>query len=89
MKEDKLAKTQKKQQIKSQEVALEQTKAKEQEEKRARIKFSIEEKILFEHEDRLKVEADISKMEQEEYALIQKLQNTELLQQSGIGLGLW
>lgn len=41
-----------------------------------------QEKLLHEEEERVKVEADIARLEGEEYELIQRLQKTELLQHS-------
>lgn len=47
-----------------------------------KAQIELEERILRESEERLKIESDVSKMEQEENELIQRLQNTQLLQQS-------
>merc|ERR1711964_439534 len=52
------------------------------EEKRLKAKMEVENKIMQENRLRLQREADIAKMEQEELELIQKLQNTQLMQRS-------
>ena len=55
-----------------------------QEERKEKAKIAIEEKILSEQKERLEKEAHLSKMEQEEEELIQKLKNTQVLQQAAL-----
>lgn len=82
-KEDLDIKKQKKESIKFLENAMEQSKMKEMESKKLQLKIAVEERVWKEHEERLKIEAEISRMEQEENEMIQKLKHTELLVQSG------
>eukprot|EP00831_Metopus_contortus_P030738 TRINITY_DN2515_c0_g2_i4.p1 TRINITY_DN2515_c0_g2~~TRINITY_DN2515_c0_g2_i4.p1 ORF type:complete len:312 (+),score=95.12 TRINITY_DN2515_c0_g2_i4:72-1007(+) len=71
-----------KQAIKDQEIALTEMKKREQEEKKAKAISIVEEKISQEKEEKLRIDADISKLKQEEDELIQRLQRSELAQQA-------
>ncbi len=51
-------------------------------EKQARARQQVEDKMLREEQQRLEHEAMVAKMEQEELELIQRLQNTQLLQKA-------
>eukprot|EP00826_Nyctotherus_ovalis_P043275 TRINITY_DN4536_c0_g2_i3.p2 TRINITY_DN4536_c0_g2~~TRINITY_DN4536_c0_g2_i3.p2 ORF type:complete len:112 (+),score=27.87 TRINITY_DN4536_c0_g2_i3:73-408(+) len=66
-----------------QRVIFSQLRSKDREEKRMNVLALTQQKLLYEDEERLRIEADIAQLENEEYELIQKLQNTELLQHSG------
>lgn len=81
--EEQLRKYQKKEYVRLQRVIYSQLKSKDQEGKKMNVLALTQQKLLYEDEERLRVEADIAQLESEEYELIQKLQNTELLQHSG------
>lgn len=51
-------------------------------EKQARARQQVEEKMMREEQARLEHEAMVARMEQEELELIQRLQNTQLLQKA-------
>ena len=51
-------------------------------EKKFKARQDLIQKILQENEARINIEAEIARMEQEELELIQKLQNTQLLQKA-------
>ena len=55
----------------------------EQQEKRARARMELIDKIMAENQRRMAIEAEVAQMEEEELQLIQKLQNTQLLQKAG------
>jgi hypothetical protein len=81
--EEQLKKYQKKEYARLQKLIYSQLKSKDQEGKKMNVLALTQQKLLYEDEEKLKVEADIVQLESEEYELIQKLQNTELLQHSG------
>lgn len=81
--EEQLRKFQKKEYVRLQRVIYSQLRSKDQEGKKMNVLALTQQKLLYEDEERLKIEADIAQLESEEYDLIQKLQNTELLQHSG------
>ena len=87
--EELLKKHQKKEYTKLQRTIVSQLKFKDQEEKRMNVISITQRNLLYEDETSLKIEADISQMENEEYELIKKLQNTEMLQQSGNIVNEW
>ena len=71
-----------KQIIKSQQVDAKQKKVQDLQEKQNRARQQVEEKMLREEQTRLEHEAMVARMEQEELELIQRLQNTQLLQKA-------
>jgi len=73
----------KKDKIKFQEKLIQQKKEKELEDKILRARLEVESQILEEEKVKLEKESLVSKLEQEEYELIQRLQNTQLRQQEG------
>jgi len=84
--EEKLRKHQKKEYAKLQRLIYSQLRSKDQEGKKMNVLALTQQKLLYEDEERLKIETDIAQLENEEYELIKKLQNTELLQHSGNSL---
>jgi hypothetical protein len=62
-----------KQMIKNQEMSLEERKRLQQQEKRARARQELINRILEENERRIQIESEVSKMEQEELELIGRL----------------
>lgn len=81
--EEIIRKHQKKNYAKAKQVIVSQLKSKDKEDKKMINLALTQQNLLYEDEERLKIEADIAQLENEEYELIQKLQNTELLQASG------
>lgn len=69
-----------KQMIKNQELEVEEKKRKEIAEKKAKTRLELQQKIISENQRRMHIESEVAKMEQEELELIQRLQNTQLLQ---------
>ena len=51
-------------------------------EKRARMRAQLQQQIIEENQRRLTIEAEVAQMEQEELELIQKLQNTQVVQKT-------
>merc|ERR1712000_725958 len=80
--EDIIKNTASKVEIRQQQKEWEARKRRMDEEKRQKAKMDVENKIMQENRLRLQREADIAKMEQEELELINKLQNTQLMQRS-------
>merc|ERR1712098_785749 len=80
--EDSIKNTASKVEIRQQQKEWEARKRRIEEEKRQKAKMDVENKIMQENRLRLQREADIAKMEQEELELINKLQNTQLMQRS-------
>ena len=75
-------KIQLKQQIKSQQKEAEEKRKKLFEEKREKARLENERRIEEENRLRREREEEVARMEQEELELIQRLQNTQLLQKS-------
>ena len=69
-----------KQMIKIQEQEVEEKRRKDIADKKARNRLELQQKIIAENQRRMHIESEVSKMEQEELELIQRLQNTQLLQ---------
>jgi hypothetical protein len=68
--------------IKSQQKEAQEKKQRDLMEKQARTQQQIREKALIEEQKRLEHEQMVARMEQEELELIQRLQNTQLLQKA-------
>ena len=68
--------------IKNQQKEAQDRRQREFQEKQMRTKMQIEDKAFGEEQRRLEHEALAQKMEQEELELIQRLQNTQLLQRA-------
>ncbi len=62
-----------KQMIKNQEAEIEDRKKREQAEKKAKSRLELQQKIIEENAKRLAIESEVTRMEQEELELIQKL----------------
>ena len=71
-----------KQMIKNQEYELEERKRKEHQDRKQKARQDLINKILSENEKRMKIENEVERMEKEELDLIQKLQNTQLVQKA-------
>jgi hypothetical protein len=71
-----------KQMIKSMELGLQDKKSREQAERKARARQELISKILQENATRLQIESEVVRMEQEELELINRLQNTQMLQRA-------
>merc|ERR1719456_536475 len=67
-------------QIKQAQKELEVRKRQKDEEKKIKAKSMMDAKIMEENKNRLQKESEVAAMEQEELELIQKLQNTQLMQ---------
>ena len=80
--EEAQAKLAKKQEIIRQKSLAEEKKRRKEMEKKAIVKMELERKIEEENRIRREKEDLVARMEQEELELIQRLQNTQLLQQS-------
>lgn len=71
-----------KQMIKNQEMELVDKKRKDEQERKARGRQELCRKILEENQRRINIEMEVARMEQEELELIQRLQNTQMLQKA-------
>lgn len=80
--EDFLRNTSRKQMIKNTQKEAHDRKVQEAEEKKLQAKRALMEKIIKENQKRMEKEAKVARLEQEELELIQKLQNTQLLQKA-------
>lgn len=71
-----------KQMVKTHEQELEEKKRLLAQERREKSRQDVINKILQENEKRVEIEGQVARLEQEELELIQKLQNTQVLQKS-------
>ena len=75
--QDKLKKTSVKQMIRNREKEAEEKRRRDFAQKQAKARSNLDEKVLRENQRRMEHEKMVSKMEQEELELIQRLQNTQ------------
>ena len=69
--------------VKNQESSLLEKKRQIEDNKRMKARYELEQKIMEENQVRMNAERDVSRMEQTELDLIQKLQNTQQEQKVG------